>query len=90
MAALLLGALPASALDGVEWGIFDDYEDNMEDYALYKVLNDMPIRYYVEDTETQEENAKLLNKEPYTRDNETFGFDKEGNNVYTTIYRRSY
>ena len=35
-------------------------------------------------------NAKLLNKEPYTRDNETFGFDKEGNNVYTTIYRRSY
>ncbi|GEM_PF-5200140 len=27
--------LASSAIFAFDWGIFDDYEDNIEDYALY-------------------------------------------------------
>lgn len=46
-ATLLFGALPAFALDGVEWGIFEDYTIRPNKYAFDKILNKEPINYYI-------------------------------------------
>lgn len=46
-AAFLLGALPASALDGVDWGIFEDYTIHPNKYAFNKIFNKEPINYYI-------------------------------------------
>ena len=64
-AAFLFGALPATAND---WGIFDNYEEESEEYALYNVINDNPINYYIidtfkDDTENFLSEAELLKNE---------------------------
>lgn len=43
MAALLFSALPACAL---RWGVFDDYIIRKDDYAMHKIINNIPIKYY--------------------------------------------
>ena len=46
-AVFLFGALPASALDGVDWGIFEDYTIHPNKYAFNKIFNKEPINYYI-------------------------------------------
>ena len=66
---LLLGmavmlALPSFALDGVdgvEWGIFEDYILSPNKYAFNKIFNNEPIRYYIL-TETNKNSNEPLEK----------------------------
>ncbi len=34
------------------WGVVDDYENDFEEYALYKVIKNEPINYYLEYSDT--------------------------------------
>ena len=43
-AIFLFNALPACALDGVEWGIFEDYTIKPNKYAFNKIFNKEPIK----------------------------------------------
>ena len=68
-AIFLFNALPACALDGVEWGIFEDYTIKPNKYAFNKIFNKEPINYYIlpeKDTkaiENDEENKDIDNLE---------------------------
>ena len=43
--ALILGAIsPAFAL---YWGVFDDYKQNIDNFAMVKFLNNKPIEYHL-------------------------------------------
>lgn len=45
---------PAFALD---WGVFEDYDENASKYALYKVLNNIPIKYAIEINPYKDDNS---------------------------------
>lgn len=68
--AVLIGAVNVFAAD--PWGVFDDYEDDYESYALYKVLNNTPIRYAIEIVEYEDDD------EDYDDDYENVANDLRG------------
>ena len=35
----------SASVFALDWGVFDDYEDNAENYALYNALYNIPINY---------------------------------------------
>ncbi len=60
MIFVFLLSAPSFAFD---WGIFDDYEDNVEDYALYSVIYDIPIHYAIEIREKNSSKQNFINEE---------------------------
>lgn len=67
LALILCAISPAFALD---WGVFEDYEDEIEKYAMYKVLNDIPIKYAIEilnEKDHKDDNYNSNNKNEYEK-----------------------
>lgn len=44
---MALLSAPAFAIDGVDWGIFEDYTIHPNKYAFNKIFNKEPINYYI-------------------------------------------
>ena len=57
IAALFINT-PAFAL---YWGVFDDYKENKNEYAVVKFINNTPIKYAITTTDIFNNNTKLKN-----------------------------
>ena len=59
---LLVLFLASNFISANDWGVFDNYEDEIEKYAMYKVLNEIPIKYAIEILPEASKEGKYINK----------------------------
>ena len=45
---LILAFLTSVSAHALDWGVLEDYEEEPDNFAMYKILNNIPIKYAIE------------------------------------------